>query len=269
MAHLYILDNQNGVVKVGIAKENVQARLKDINQNLTEENRFKIVEVFQVKEHVAKVEKFIHEFLNYSNLNLKNLKNEFNIIELDSIVNSDVSGYTEFFLADSTKIKQGITFFGLLGLIDISVEKINNLDDIKSYSLHDIYSKNPQLIGLIKNTENKFSSVKTEHNNNFELIIELLKTQTCNIEFSIKNGVYFVDIDTIKICVDDFFKNNDLTIELIKQKNKLTPNNIESIELTNLLKQMKLINGDRSSQPSIGLKLENKTLNKIMPKKQN
>lgn len=257
MATLYVLDNGKGFIKIGIAKENVNARLNIINKKLSEENKFRIIETFEVNEHLAKVEKFIHEFLNHANLNLQNIQNKFNIVELEILLSAN--GYTEFFLADSEKIKQGITFFGLLGLINISEEKINNLDQISSYTLHDLYQQNPYIIDFIKN-DNEFKynqrNVKVD---NISVINNSLFKEKCEIEFFIENGFYYASINGLNICVQDFFKKekNELRT-LINLKENLEPKNIESLILNKLLNQMKIFNGDLSIQSSVSLNIENK-----------
>lgn len=86
MEKLYILDNAEGFLKIGITND-LNKRLKNINKNIEENvNQFKLICDFNVNYNPAILERYIHEFLGVKELNLLYLKDKYNLIELKNFL---------------------------------------------------------------------------------------------------------------------------------------------------------------------------------------
>lgn len=228
---LYILDNALGITKVGIS-EDFDSRIDNINKNLTEEKKFRVVSIINVINHPAIVETFIHEFLSMKQKNLIYLK-ENKILEYDGFAESKNSGYTEYFLSDKESLKECISLFGILGLLEVSENELSQIDNMEDFPFDILAEKFPQ---LLKNTFNSNISIFKNQpfvenkNISIEYIEKKIKNnEKITVDFGIKNGSFILKVDDFTIQTNEFFsEKNKSIIEYLHTNSELLYSNIKN-----------------------------------------
>lgn len=258
---LYLLEDGEGVIKVGIAEEHTfKARIRNLKNEYKDISNFNLVCTFPVEKNLAFTERFIHELLNMQNTNLKYLNNEFNIIEFDRYLKERRSGYTELFLSNKTTLLNCLTLIGLKYNVKLDQKDFNSIEGINNFSLENLLSKNKLFLkNVFEINQQLIEENITEDIKKFKSNVMLFINKRASIHIKFENDLnkeLFLCINDEKLEIKHFLlnKDNDFLLKLVNYEHKIVEeNDIEKI--VNLLMDK---NGRKSIQPKTSLNKEKK-----------
>jgi hypothetical protein len=252
---LYIL-NKAGIVKIGITKQaKVNYRVSRVNNNTPKEEHLKLICDFEVTDNASMVERLIHEYLGINQLNIQYLKNKLILANVEDL-ESNKDGYTEYFLADKNKIKQAIILFGILGYINIDLDKLNKLDAIQEYTFDffaENYSKFLDICEPINNGVKK--SIRSA---NLQVSVETIGHEQIKADFSIENNQYYLTLNDKKIHISELTKPKNLkyVAHLLANKENLIIEKKEIKTLYSMILELRQNNKETSIQPLTSMQKE-------------
>ncbi len=255
--YLYIAENELGIVKVGVTKNNPYDRVESFSSFY--ENKFKLVTYFNIKNmDRLNVETFFHEILNSQFLNINYLAKKMPQInpEHKNIVDNRLNGYTELFVENKTILKNMLIFLNLIDVIDLKIYDIHEINKIKPYELGDVKRFKKSNKKLVQAELGKISPIKPLINNKQNLLLRNAKfffknlpsNELKHLSFDITDEKIVFKLKDKELSITNFIYTDlslELTESLIKTK---TYKNIYFKKLVSHIANLRVLNARVSTQ---------------------